>query len=212
MAKNKNGLSNLLTTLGTPKIQGLSVSKSLKPTSLASSSGSSSGGTANVSKPPSLGDLRTLSVSGKDAPVPIDFGRPSNSRTSTAKSSSPLTSLLTQSASGGLASALTGGLSSIAGLGGLFSSIASLFGGGKSTPPPLVDFQLPNSVSQTLYVSSKGSTAYQGTAVEKPNSSRSIANQTVNTQQLQYQSAAIAQAVKTAMLKSSSLNDVIAEI
>lgn len=209
MAKNKHGVSGLLSSLTTQKITGLNVSDSLKPTTL---SGASSSSTARVSKPPSLGDIKTLSMSGKDTAVGINFGKPSNSRTSTTKTSNTLTTLLTRSASGGVASVLSGGLSSIAGLGGLFSGISSLFGGGKSTPPPLADFQLPNSVSQTLYVSSQGSTGYQGTVVEKPSTSGPSGNQTLSAQQLQYQSAAIAQAVKTAILKSSSLNDVIAEI
>ena len=208
MAKNKNGLSSLSSKLSTPKIQGLSFSKSLTPTNLSSPSSSSTA----TSKPPSLGDMRTLSLGGKDSPTGIQFGKPSNSRTSTTKSSNAWTSLLSQSASGGAASVLSGGLSSIAGIGGLFTSIAGLFGGGKSTPPPLVDFQLPNSVSQTVYVSSQGSTAYQGTAVEKPSTSGSTAPSTTTSQSLQYQSAAIAQAVKTAILTSSSLNDVVAEI
>lgn len=209
MAKNKNGLGSLVTGLGTPKIQGLSFSKSLKPTVL---SGSSFSNSTSVSKPPSLGDIGTPSLTGKDTATPINFGRPSNSRTPTTKSSSMLTGLLTQTASGGIASALTGGLSSIAGLGGLFAGIESLFGGGKSTPPPLVDFQLPNSVSQTISVSSKGSAANQGTAAEQAKTLGTTGGHAPSAQQMQYQSAAIAQAVKTAILSSSSLNDAIAEI
>jgi hypothetical protein len=64
-------------------------------------------------------------------------------------------------------------------------------GGGKSAPPPLVQFQLPDSQSQTIYISS---------------------NTRSNTEPAQYQSAQIADAVKKALLNSSSLNDVIAEI
>lgn len=208
MAKNKNGISSLVNALGSPKIQGLSLSNSLKRTILM---GSSSSSTSQTIKPPSLGDLKTLSMSGRDTAVPINFGRPANSRTGTTKSTSTLTSLLTQSASGGLGSALTNGLSSIAGLGGLFSSISRLFGGAKSTPPPLVDFQLPNTVSQTISVSSKSSTANHGIRVEQPSTSGPNGSSNIS-QQMQYQSAAIAQAVKTAILNSSSLNDVIAEI
>jgi hypothetical protein len=133
--------------------------------------------------------------------------------------------LLKQTASGGIASAFSGGFASIAGLGGLISGIASLFGvGGKSTPPPLVEFQLPSSQSQTIYVSPNGSATLQGNAVEssgigststgiypKP-SSPGISTAGASSQSLQYQSAQIAQAVKMALLNSSSLNDVIAEI
>ncbi len=209
MAKNNKGIAGLVTGLSTPKIEGLNLSKSLKPGSLSGSYSSNSG---NVSKPPSSGEVRTSSLSGKTTATPINFGRPSNSRTATTKSSSMLTSLIKQTASGGIASALTGGLSSIAGLGGLFTGIASLFGGGKSAPPPLVDFQLPNSISQTISVSSRGSAAYQRTPAEQPSALGTTGGQAVKAQQLQYQSAAIAQAVKTAILSSSSLNDVIAEI
>jgi hypothetical protein len=201
MAKNNNSLSRL--SASSTKLSGLNPSKLLTTGTLFTSGA--------TGKPPALGDSSALSMSGKETPTGIQFGKPANSKTTQPKNSNTWTSLLTQSSSGGIAGGLSG-LGSIVGLGGLFSSIASLFGGGsKSTPPPLVDFQLPTSVSQTVYISSKGSTAYQGTAVEKPNVA--LPSSVPGTSQsLQYQSAAIAQAVKKAMLTSSSLNDVIAEI
>lgn len=220
MAKTNNGLSNLVKQLSSPKINGLSLTKLLKPVTLVNQTQSSS--TGSSAKLPALGETKGLSMSAKDSPTGINFGSPSNSRIPSAQSSSELTNLLKQTASGGIASALSGGLSSIAGLGGLVSGIISLFGGGNSTPPPLVDFQLPQSQQQTVYVSSKGSTTFQGTDVEQAAPSTSAGGiysgtgQTGNLgasgQTLQYQSSQIAQAVKNALLNSSSLNDVIAEI
>lgn len=210
MASNKNKLSSLLNQLTSTNVGGMNLSKSLKPTSLL---GSSTSGTEEAGKPPSLGDSKSVAMGTKSTPTGIQFGRPSSNRTASTNSGSEWTNLLKQSASGGIASALSGGLSSIAGLGGLVSGLMSLFGGGgKSTPPPLVEFQLPNSVSQTVYASSKGSTVYQGNSVETPSTSTAGGSGTSTSQSLQYQSTAVAQAVKTALLNSSSLNDVITEI
>jgi hypothetical protein len=125
-----------------------------------------------------------------------------------------MSDLLKQTAAGGLASFLGGGLGSVAGLGGLVSGLVHLFGGGNSAPPPLVQFQLPDSQERTVYLSSKGSTVYQGTSVEQaslPNAG-GTGSTNISGQKLQYQSTQIADAVKKALLNSSSLNDVIAEI
>jgi hypothetical protein len=105
--------------------------------------------------------------------------------------------LLEQAASGGLASAFGGsfGLGSITGLGSIISGIASLFGGGKKTLAPLQEFHLPAAQNQTMSVGANGESGTN-----------------VTSQSLQDHSAQIAQAVKTALLHSSSLNDVIAEI
>ncbi len=195
MARNKNKLSGLVNQLTSSNV-----------------GGSSSGTSGSAGKPALPRGTRTLSMGSKSALPGIRFGHPSNIRTSSGQSGSSWTGLLKQSASGGAASAFSGGLSSLGGIGGLFSGIMSLFGGGgKSTPPALVQFQLPNSMSQTVYVSSKGSAAYQGNSVETPSASGTPASQ-AGGNQLQYQSTAIAQAVKTALLNSSSLNDVIAEL
>src|SRR5205807_5996068 len=109
------------------------------------------------------------SISGKGAPEGIKFGRPSRSDSKAGLSSgSEWTTLLKQTSSGGIASALSGGLAGIGGIGSLISGIFNLFGGGsgKKSPAPLVEFQLPNSQEQTLYVSSKGSSVYQGSATQ----------------------------------------------
>ena len=222
MSKQKNNLSGLLGQLSRLKIDGQNANTLLSPSNVVNQAQPKSSQSA---KPPGLGDSKTSSFSAKAVPTGIKFGSPSNNRTSTQQSSSVLGSLLKQTASGGIASAFSGGFGSIAGLGGLISGIASLFGGGgKSTPPPLVEFQLPNPQSQTIYVTSGRNTTYQGNAVESSGAgsggtgiypqpgSAGISTAGASSQSLQYQSAQIAQAVKTALLNSSSLNDVIAEI
>ncbi len=170
------------------------------------------------------GDAKRSSIGGKRTPRAIQFGRPSQSGSKTpASSGSEWANLLKQTASGGIASAFTGGFGGIGGLGSLISGIFSLFGGGKKTLPPLTEFQLPNSQQQSEYVSSKGASVYAGDAEVSgsPSSGEGIYNNgaqletsgtSTNTQWIQDQSGAIAQAVKTALLHSSTLNDVIAEI
>jgi hypothetical protein len=204
VSKRKNNVSGLLKQLTGQKIDGESVNRLLTPTSMITQP---QAGTEKTVKPPSAGDTRTSSLTAKTVPTGIKLGSPSSTTTSSSQSGSEWSNLLTQTASGGVAS-LTGGLGSIAGLGGLISGIASLFGGGgsKNTLPPLVEFQLPSSQTQTVYVSSNGSSTYQGSPTLQTGSSASSGPP------FQYQSAQIAQAVKTALLNSSSLNDVIAEI
>ena len=222
MANKKNNLSSLLNQRSGQKIDGLCVSKLLAPTSVVTQAQSNA---AKTIKPTSSGDTKASTMGAKSVPTGINFGSPSNNRLSTSQSGSEWANLLTKTASGGVASAFSGGLSSIAGLGGLLSGIASLFGGGStSTPPPLVEFQLPSSQTQTVYVSSNGSSTYQGSMTEQTSGSNSngptyissptpqTSSSTSSGQPFQYQSTQIAQAVKTALLNSSSLNDVIAEI
>jgi hypothetical protein len=222
LGKRKNNLSGLVSHLSRQKLDGKSVSTFLSPTNLITGSQPKTVGNVRL---PTLGEAKISSIEAKVVPTSIKFGTPSNSRTSTQQSGSEWGNLLRQTASGGIASSATTGLSSIAGLGGLIAGIASLFGGGgKATPPPLVEFQMPSSETQTVYVSSTRTTTYQGSAVEQLNgpnlspaiySSGETAQNTTagySGQSLQYQSQQSAQAVITALLNSSSLNDVIAEI
>lgn len=209
MAK-KSKIPNLTNQITGTKVSGLSLPTSLKPTT---PSGLSDTGSGKVGKVPSFGDRRTLSLGTTTSPTAIRFGRPSNSKTSVAQSGSAWTTLLKQTISGGASSGLAGELSSLGGIGGLFSGIVGLFTSGKkSSPPPLVDFQLPSSVSKTVYVRSGGLSMREGNSSDSPVASVTQSRQVDGSQHLQYQSAAIAQAVKTALLNSSSLNDVIAEI
>lgn len=215
MAGKKNNLSAVINQLGRGRPQGLD--QSLRATSLL---GNSNGPTEKAEHPMSSFETKGLSMNSKVTSEGIRFGSPSSTRTSTSQTGSAWTDLLKQTASGGVASLLGGGLAGFGGLGSLISGISGLFGGAskKAPPPALIRFQLPNSQDQTAYVSSTGSMEYQGNAVEsftRPGSSPiygigATGNQSA--QPLRYQSAEIAQAVKSALLNSSSLNDVIAEI
>src|SRR5581483_3020588 len=196
MAKSKNNLSNLTKHLSSGKLPGLSTGKLLSPTDLINST---QAGGIKSTKIGNAGDTKALSMNAKDTATSITFGRPSSTRTSASQSGSVLTSLLKQSSSGGIASALSGGLGGLGGIGSLVSGILGLFSGGasKSTLPPLIEFQLPRSQDETVYLSAKGNTVFQGSAAE-PASTTTPAGP-------QYQSAHIVQAVKSALLNSSSL-------
>ncbi|MGI9073051.1 MAG: hypothetical protein ACR2JB_17490 [Bryobacteraceae bacterium] len=169
----------------------------------------------------------TRSSTGYVAPHSIQFGRPSQSTSKPSSSSgSEWTNLLKHTASGGLASALSGGLGSIGGISSLITGIVHLFGGGskKKTPPPLIEFHLAASQQRTLSVSSKGNSVHQGsvaevTSVGAPGAGiygnagqLHTSGSSPSTQWIQEQSGQIAEAVKNALLNSSSLNDVIGEL
>jgi hypothetical protein len=137
----------------------------------------------------------------------VEFGSPSDNRTSAAQGTSEWLHLLKATTSGGLASAFGGGvLSAIGGLGGLVSGVSRLFKGEKKTPAPLTLFHLPDSQNQSLSFgtgaprSASANPAYRVAA--------RVASHPNQPPPYQYQSAQIAQAVK----HSSSLNDVIAEL
>ena len=218
MAKTNSHLPNFLKPLSSPKVGGPSFSGLLGSVNLVQQA------QAKAESPVGSRSLRdtTLSTNVKNTATGIRFGSPSNSRTPTSQSSNALTTLFRNTGSGGIASALGGGFSGIIGLGGLISGIIGLFGGGKSSPPPLLEFQLPESQNQTMYVSSKGNTTFQGTVVEQASRSTPThgaytgnnegSNSGASDIALRYQNMQIAQAVKNALLNSSSLNDVIAEI
>jgi hypothetical protein len=218
VAKKKNDLSKAVRKLSSPRAGAPNPGGPFDSVNLVNQRQTRAGSTG---RPTSLRDT-TVSTAVKNV-TGIRFGSPSNSRTPTSHSSNQLTNLLQHAASGGFASAFTNGLSGIAGFGGLVSAAIHLFSGGHArTLPPLVEFRLPQPQEQTVYVSSKGSTTFQGTAVEQAStttSSRGIytgsseaGNSAASGQALRYQSGQIAQAVKNALLNSSSLNDVIAEI
>lgn len=161
------------------------------PTDLIGPGAARSG--AHAGKVSRIAGLRALSMGSKEIPAGIQFGSPSNPNASGAAPGSNWEKLLTQTASRGLSSAMKGtiSLTDLGGIGTAISSLFKIFGGRSSekTLPPLVEFALPNPVSQTVYIGS-------GTA--------NAATQASGTQ--------IAQAVKQALLTSSSLNDVISEI
>jgi hypothetical protein len=136
----------------------------------------------------------------------IHFGNPSVRSQASTATGSAWSTLLKQTASNGLASAVsgfgTGTLASLGGLGSLVSGVMHLFSGSHKTSPTLQDFSLPVSQNTTAYVGRNGTTVYDGptTLAASPST------------WTQDHSAQVAQAVKTALLHSSSLNDIIAEI
>jgi len=134
--------------------------------------------------------------------TPVSFGRPSQASTSTnsSQSGSQWSNLLTQTTSSGLAGTFTSAAGFGGGIGSIIAGFASLFGGGgKSAPPALVEYQMPASQQQLVTIG--GATPvvgnYAGPQAVAP---------------FEQQSAHIVQAVKQALLNSSTLNDIIAEI
>jgi hypothetical protein len=130
---------------------------------------------------------------------PINFGRASRAATRTSSSPSRFSQFLSGSSSGGLGGTVSQALGFGGGIGSLISGLASLFGGGKTAPPALVAYQLPTSQSQTITTGSTVSTpgVYGGPSPVSP---------------FENHSGQIVQSVKQALLNSSSLNDVIAEL
>jgi hypothetical protein len=166
-------------------------------------------------KPGRLRDAAVSSLTGKTNASGLRFGGSSSSGTSSSGTGSQWTNLLKQTARGGISSAVGGGLKDIGGIVSIVSGFIGLFGGGKSTPPPLVHFEAPASQNQTAFIgSATGPANWSESGTSAHTSSKGIytSGQESNVQSLQYQSAQIAQAVKQALLNSSSLNDVIAEI
>ena len=166
VAKSKNNASGLTKGLPSVNTGRQNVSRLRDHTDLVSQIQAASEKAANI---PASGDQRHSSINGYVPLHSIQFGRPSQaSSNAPSTSGSEWTNLLKQTASSGIASVLSGGLSSIGGLGPLISGIVSLFGGdgGKKMPPPLVEFKLPSSQEQTVYVGSRGRNVYQGTVAE----------------------------------------------
>ncbi len=143
------------------------------------------------------GGVQSASLNGKNLSTGISFGKVRTTK-APVSTGTDWTKFLEQAASGGVASAFSGsfGLGDVTGIvGSLVSGISGLLGGNKKSPAPLVAFQLPASQHQTITVGGNGASGTGQTSVS-----------------MQDQSVQIAQAVKTALLHSSSLNDVISEI
>ena len=136
----------------------------------------------------------------KAAPQAINFGRASRAATKNPQSSSAFSRLLSSSTSnGGLGGTISQAVGLGGGIGSLISGLSSLFGGGKTAPPPLPAYQLPTSQSQTI---TTGSTVAAVGVYGGPSMPTTFGNQ----------EGQIVQSVKQALLNSSSLNDVIAEL
>lgn len=221
MAKSRTNLPSMAAKLATPTINGRAANKLAVPTSLATGS-KVAGAPRTMAKPGRSNDVRASSLNAKSLPTGIQFGSPSSTRSSSSTAGSQWSTLLQHAASGGLSSVLSGGLAGFAGLGTLVSGVLSLFGGGggKSSPPPLVRFQAPTSQDQVQYVGSSSnaagsSTASGGTTVGGGGGYKAhqpIALPLAAPGPTSSQNSQVVQAVKQALLNSSSLNDVIAEI
>jgi hypothetical protein len=177
--------------------------------------------TARTTKKATVGQaeagLKTASFSAKDLATGINFG--SSSRLySSSSTGSQWPKLLEQAASGGIASIANSatGVGALGGLGAVVSGIMKLFGGGgnSSTLPPLVSFTLPNTTAETVYVNAPAApkplaARLQQTPAAIPASKPANTPPAVTAT---YSNAHVVQAVKNALLTSSSLNDVISEI
>jgi hypothetical protein len=102
------------------------------------------------------------------------------------------------------------GLGDFAGIGSMVTGLFSLFGSAKSTPLPLPTFTLPGSVQNQLSIGNN--TLSSNSSASSAGAYASLPDQTGNAQWLQQHNQQIAMAVKTALLQSSSLADVISEI
>lgn len=181
------------------------------------SSGSSSSKSSALGR---LSDIRASSVNGSAEAKGIQFGGPSSTRTSSPTTQSGWSHVLTQVATNGAANTFRSALGSIGGLGSLISGIFHIFSSGNSNAslPPLVRFQLPSSQTETAYIGSQSRTVLPGAATQQSIRSTTqpiyapVSTQKSVTSSPVYDTAAITQAVKQALLNSSSLNDVIAEI
>lgn len=144
----------------------------------------------------------------------ISFGAVPAIKKANPSGTSEWANLLKTTASGGIASALGGNLmSAVGGVGGLVSSLVHLFSGSKKSTPALTAFELPESRSESVvYQSAISSESVSGTRTGVYGSVQDTTGPGSHDQTYQFQSQQIAQAVKQALLNSSSLNDVIAEI
>lgn len=142
----------------------------------------------------------------------INFGKPPGNATLTPSSSSSggWQKYASQLASGGAASVLTGsfGAGSFGGfgLGPLVSGILGLFGNKQKSPPALQPFSLPGASNRTVHLGSGSSSA------SAPSQVVHVQAPSMDSQWFMDHSNEIASAVKSAMLNSHSLNDVVSEI
>jgi hypothetical protein len=176
-------------------------SRASKPLDLVTRTQSAVRSTTKIS---AAADLKRLSGSGTTVLEGIRFGSPSNTGV---KSRSPAgngnewTSLI-KNASSGVASLIGGGFLE-SGISSLVSGITSLFDGGdEGSETPLTRFALPDSQQEAMYVVPQGlSTSVNSGGIQQGASQGPV-----------YRQSEIVRAVRNALLTSSSLNDVIAEI
>ena len=201
MSNKKPGLSGLINQ---------AVGRKLTPPQNASSLLGTTGKAAHPSVNKLVG-IGSSSIASQPKEHNIQFGRPSSTSTGSSTQASGLAwkSLLSNVMSGGA----SGAPGTFGGIGSLISGLAGLFGGSsKPELPPLTLFTLPASQQQTTDVHTNtvrttvGSagpvyTAPSAKSADAPGSATNVTD-----------AAAIAAAVKKALLTSNSLSDVIAEL
>jgi hypothetical protein len=105
----------------------------------------------------------------------------------------------------------------------LIADITNLFSGSsKAAPAPLSLFSLPDSIQEITYLSSNGTNLYPGDSIDRSRNSGPgstiyttnglLGNASRSATTPHTDSTATAQAVKQALLSSSTLGDVIAEL
>jgi hypothetical protein len=129
----------------------------------------------------------------------------------------------TQSSGGSTAgSVLEDVLKSGFGLMPIVSGILSLFGGGSSTPPPLVDYQMPDTIDYEAadvngqivggdFDQSGGARAF-GSGPGMEGAGVNVTVQAMDAQSFLDRSGDIAAAVRSAMLNLSPINDVVNDL
>ncbi len=200
---------------------GQSTSKVSKPTDLVSRKQTAAHANTKIS---AAADLRKLSMSSALTSKNIQFGSTSGTGVkshSSTHTGNEWTNLLQTATSSSLASLVGGGFLEY-GVNSLVSGLSSLFDGGNSkNETPLTRFTLPEPQQQSMYVTSEGlsaspgfadaSAALHGAASQQGGGTGGIYG-SMQAQSPLYRQSEIVQAVKNALLTSSSLNDVIAEI
>src|SRR3954469_9154152 len=201
-----------------PKSKGTTKSKSIGdtgsgPKSMLLSTTSKLNGHSTM-KLSASGELTRLGMNDRRTPTAISFGSPSDNGSSGSKSTSSgsdWSNLLQKAVSGGINDLFGGGILSD-GISYLVSGISSLFGG-EDPATPLKRYTLADSQESTLYRGAQGLMASDSDAPATAPTSRGI--YTASSGQAKatpLQDAQVVQAVKKALLTSSSLNDIISEL
>ncbi len=193
------------------QVNGQNTSSGVKPTDLVNRK---QGTVRQSTKVSTSTDFQKLSIGSTLAPKSIQFGSPSSAGSkshASAGTGNEWTNLLSNAASGTIDNLLGGGFLQ-SGIDSLISGIMNLFDGGGKTESPLVRFALPDSQQQTMYVSSEGFFSSAGNTAGSQSNNKGEAYGNAQSQGPLYKQSEIVQAVKNALLTSSSLNDIIAEI
>lgn len=202
-----------------PKSKGTTKSKSIGdtgsgPKSMLLSTTSNLNGHSTM-KLSASGELTRLGMNDRRTPTAISFGSPSDNGSSGSKSTSSgsdWSNLLQKTVSGGINDLFGGGILSD-GISYLVSGISSLFGG-EDPATPLKRYTLADSQENTLYTGVQGLMSSDSDAPATAPTNRGI--YTTSSGQAKaatpLQDAQVVQAVKKALLTSSSLNDIISEL